>query len=89
MGQTISVRLEDDILKQLDMMAKTSDRSRSWLMAQAIKQYVEHEAWQVEAIQKSLAALETGKAKFALHADVAEWLASWGSDAEQDRPQCK
>lgn len=89
MSQTISVRLEDDILKQLDVMAKTSDRSRSWLMIQAIKQYVEHEAWQVEAIQKTLAELETGKAKFASHVEVAEWLTSWGSDAEKERPQCK
>lgn len=89
MSQTVSIRLDDDTLKQLDMMAKAADRSRAWLMSQAVKQYVEHEAWQIEAIKKSLEKFESGNAKFAGHADVAQWLSSWGSDNEAERPQCK
>ena len=89
MSQTVSVRLDDDTLNQLDMMAKAAERSRAWLMAQAVKQYVEHEAWQIDAIKKSLEKLESGTAKFADHADVALWLSSWGSDNETGRPQCK
>lgn len=76
MSQTVSVRLDDDTLQQLDMMAKAAGRSRAWLMAQAVKQYVAHEAWQVEAIQKSLKKMENGAARFADHDKVAQWLAS-------------
>lgn len=89
MSKTVSVRLDEDTLKKLDMMAKSADRSRAWLMAQAVTQYVEHEAWQIEAIKKSLEKLENGQAQFADHSDVAQWLYSWGSDNETECPPCK
>jgi len=89
MSQTVAVRLDEDVLKQLDMMAKAADRSRAWLMAQAVKQYVEHEAWQVEAIKQAIDKLENGKAKFADHEAVAQWLANWGTDQEKERPRCE
>ena len=88
MGQTVSIRLDDDTLKQLDMMAKAADRSRAWLMAQAVKQYVAHESWQIDAIKKSLAKLADGSARFAEHEDVAAWLSSWGTDNEGECPKC-
>jgi predicted transcriptional regulator len=88
MSQTVSVRLDDETLKKLDMMAKSADRSRAWLMSQAVKQYVEHEAWQLDAIRKSLEKLESGTAKFVEHDEVAQWLSSWGSDKEMESPQC-
>ncbi len=88
MSQTVSVRLEDDTLKQLDVMAKASDRSRAWLMSQAVKQFVEHEAWQIDAIKISLEKLEGGKAGFVGHEDVAQWLSSWGTEKEAECPKC-
>jgi len=36
MSQTVSVRLDEEVIEQLDMMAKAANRSRAWLMAQAI-----------------------------------------------------
>jgi len=89
MSQTVSVRLDDDTLTQLDMMAKAADRSRAWLMSQAVKQFVEHEAWQVEAIKKSLEKLESGKGQFVDHEEVAQWLSSWGTEAEAECPKCR
>ncbi len=89
MSQTVSVRLDDDTLKQLDMMAKAADRSRAWLMSQAVKQYVAHEAWQIEAIKKTLEKLESGKAQCAGHDDVAQWLSSWGTEEEAGCPKCR
>jgi len=88
MSQTVSIRLADETLKKIDVMAKAADRSRAWLMAQAVTQYVEHEVWQLDAIKKSLEKLETGNAKFAEHEDVAQWLTSWGSDNETECPHC-
>ena len=89
MSQTVAVRLDEELIKKLDMMAKAADRSRAWLMSQAIKQYVEHEAWQVEAIKKALDKFERGEARFAGHEDVSQWLASWGTEKEKEPPQCK
>ncbi len=89
MSQTVSIRLTDDILGKLDMMARSADRSRSWLMSQAVNQYVEHEAWQLDAIKKSLKKLTAGEARFAEHEDVAQWLASWGTEKETVSPLCE
>ena len=88
MSQTVSVRLEDEVLQQLDMMAKAAERSRAWLMSQAVKQYVAHEAWQIDAIKKSLEKLERGQARCLAHEDVAQWLASWGTEQESECPKC-
>ena len=89
MSQTVSIRLDEEVLRQLDMMAKIADRSRSWLMSQAVQQYVEHEAWQIEAIQKAVDKLEQGSAKFVTHDQVEQWLASWGNEDETEPTQCK
>ena len=86
MSQTVSVRLDENILNQLNMMAKAADRSRAWLMSQAISQYVVHEAWQIEAIKQSLTKLESGDSKFTSHDDVAQWLSGWGTDEETECP---
>ena len=89
MSKTVSIRLSDEILKKLDVMAKCADRSRAWLMAQAVTQYVEHEAWQLDAIEKSLKKLELGEGKFIENEKVVAWLRSWGTDNEIERPGCE
>ena len=45
MTQSVSIRLDDDVLSKLDMLTKATERSRAWLMAHAVEQYVQHEAW--------------------------------------------
>jgi predicted transcriptional regulator len=89
MSQTVSIRLDEKVLKQLDLMAKASHRSRAWLMSQAVAQYIEHEAWQLEAIRKALDNLQHGKTKFAENTDIMQWLSSWGSKDELEPPACK
>lgn len=89
MSQTVAVRLDEEVLEQLDIMAKAADRSRAWLMAQAIRQYVKHEAWQVDVVRKALAKMESGKTQFAPHEEVAQWLLSWGTAQEKARPSCE
>lgn len=89
MSQTVSIRLTEETLGKIDMMAKSADRSRAWLMSQAVTQYVEHEAWQLDAIKKSLEKFEAGDAIFAEHEDVAQWLTSWGTEKETGRPLCE
>lgn len=88
MTQTVSIRLDDDVLARLDTLAHASERSRAWLMAQAVSQFVEHEAWQIEAIEHSLASLRGGTARFAGEEEVERWLVGWGGAAESGAPEC-
>ena len=69
-----SVRLSDDLVARLDGLAAAMDRSRGWLIEQAIARYVDEEAWQVAAISEALSALRSGEETLTPHAEVMERL---------------
>ena len=56
-----SVRLDDETLERLGQMAKSMDRPRAWLMAHAIKQFVEREEWFVNQVNEGIEAADAGK----------------------------
>lgn len=69
-----SVRLDEDTLERIGQMAEAIDRPRAWLMAEAIRQYVDREQWMVEEIEKGVVAADEGR--LALHSGVrARWEA--------------
>ena len=69
-----SVRLDDETLQRVGQMAEAMDRPRAWLMAHAIKQYVEREEWFVSEVEKGIQAADEGR--LTAHADVkARWEA--------------
>lgn len=87
MNQTISlsVRVSREIADDIDRLAKATDRPRSWVLEQAVKSYLEAQAWQIERIEEGMAALDRGE--HVTHEDVAEWLSSWGTAAEREPPK--
>jgi len=89
MSQTVSIRLDEEVISSLDQLSGITERSRSWLMSHAIEQYIEHEAWQIKAIERTLSKVQDGTAKYASHEAVSDWLNSWGSDEERTAPTCK
>ena len=64
-----TVRLADDVTEKLDALAVKLDRSRSYVAAQAIADYVAREAWQLAEIQAGLDDAERGD--FATDAELA------------------
>jgi predicted transcriptional regulator len=42
-------------------LATAMDRSRNWIIEEAIRQYVEAQAWQVEGIKDAMASLDRGE----------------------------
>ena len=86
MTQSVSIRLDEEVLNKLDVLTKATERSRAWLMAHAIEQYVQHESWQIEAIQTTLNKVINSNAKFANDEETVRWLQSWGSDQELKAP---
>ncbi len=49
-----TVLLSDDVSKKLDALAAKLDRSRSYVAARAIGDFVEREAWQLADIEAGL-----------------------------------
>lgn len=83
-----SIRLSDDVDKPLESLAKKLDRSKNYLINQAIKEFLARQALEDSQWQDTIAALESIKAGKAVdEADVNAWLNSWGTGARTAPPK--
>ncbi len=60
MPAPFTVRLDEPMLEALDRLAAKTERSRSWLVARAIEDYVALNAWQIARIEEGIAAADRG-----------------------------
>ncbi len=60
-NQTITIRTESNTVKKIGAIARAMDRSRNWVIEDALKQYIDQQAWYLEGIQQAQASLEAGK----------------------------
>ena len=81
MSTTMTLRLEDDIKVRLDTLAGATQRSKSFLAAEAIRDYVELNEWQIQQTQQALAEADAGD--FASDEDVAALAAKWAPQPER------
>ncbi len=58
--RTASFRLDQSKIARLDGLAAAMDRSRSWVINQAIEQYLDHEEWFAGAVEEGIAAADRG-----------------------------
>lgn len=68
--EAFSVRADSKKVKQLDRLAKQQDRSRNYLVNQAIDQLLELHAWQVERVKEGIKAAD--ESRFASDAEMAK-----------------
>lgn len=79
MDTTLSIRLPDDTKRLLEQLAEATGRSKSFLAVDAIRRYLEQEAWQITEIRQALK--EADAEDFAAPAEVKKVLRKWGVDA--------
>ena len=60
MSAAFTVRLDEATLDALDALAEKTERSRNWLVAKAVEDYVALNAWQVAKIEAGIAAADRG-----------------------------
>jgi predicted transcriptional regulator len=77
---TISTRIDSKIAKKLEVLSKTTKRSKSFLAAEAIEKYIDDQSWQIEAIQKGIKEADMGN--FASESDVKQTFKKWGVNAD-------
>ena len=75
MSTTMTLRLEDDVKDRLEGLAEATQRSKSFLAAEAIRLYVESNEWQIGEIQAALKEADAGD--FAPSKDVAALAKKW------------
>ncbi|MCW0197276.1 CopG family ribbon-helix-helix protein [Sphingopyxis sp.] len=68
----ISARVDETTLKDLDRLAEELDRSRSWLVAQAVREYVKRETEFLEFVKIGEDEIENGD--FHTQDEMEAWL---------------
>ena len=87
MGVT-SIRLGKDVEVPLEQLAKKLDRSKNYLVNQAIKEFVLRQSMEELRWSDTIEALESIKAgRLVDSVEVSKWLKSWGSDSPRSPPE--
>ena len=82
---TFTVRVETDVKKRLEKLAKSTGRSRSFLAAEALSEYLDVNEWQVAGVRKAVASLDRGES--VSQQQVKAWVTSWGGKRERPLPK--
>ncbi len=70
-----TLRLELELRRRLDGLAKAQRRSRSFIAAEAIREYVAVNEWQIEEVKKGLE--EADRGEFANDEKVRRAMNKW------------
>jgi predicted transcriptional regulator len=84
---SVNLHLGPELDEKLSAVATRLDRSRSWVVQQALKEFIELQLWQMSAIEEGLRDVESGRV--IAHEDVVAWVESWGRPDELPTPECK
>ena len=83
-----SIRITDDMEKPLESLSKKLDRSKNYLINQAIKEFLARQSLEDSRWQDTLEALESIKAgKTIDEEDANAWLNSWGTNDRKSPPK--
>jgi predicted transcriptional regulator len=79
MSTTITIRLEDEVKDRLERLSESTQRSKSFLAAEAIREFVENNEWQIAEIRSALKEANAGD--FASERDVDALTKKWKVNA--------
>ncbi len=85
----LTIRVDEDMNKRLNNIAKATARTKSFIAAEAIRTFLDLNEWQIQAVKEAVEKADKPDAKFVDHETVAMWLQSWGTDKELEPPKCK
>jgi RHH-type transcriptional regulator, rel operon repressor / antitoxin RelB len=80
MTTTMTIRLESAVKKRLDRLSTATKRSKSFLAAEAIREYVSINEWQIQEIRAAVA--EADAEDFASDADVKAIMDKWDGHSD-------
>lgn len=60
-SQSITIRTESNTIDKISAIAQAMDRSRNWVIEDALKQYIDQQTWYLEGIQQAQTSLAAGK----------------------------
>jgi RHH-type rel operon transcriptional repressor/antitoxin RelB len=84
-SSTFTVRVDAAVKKRLERLAKSTGRSRSFLAAEAIGEYLDVNEWQIAGIERAIQSADRGEG--VPHDSVKAWIESWGTKNERPPPR--
>ena len=83
-----TVRFQADIEQQLEAIANRLQRSKGWVINQALSEYIDKQQREQDRWQQTLDAMASAaQGKVVDASEVHSWLNSWGTENEQDPPR--
>jgi predicted transcriptional regulator len=82
-----TIRLTTELDEQVTKIAEAMNRPKSWVIEQAVKDFVAVQEWHLAAIDEGLRDADAGRV--VPHEDVAAWVRSWGKPDELPAPECR
>jgi RHH-type transcriptional regulator, rel operon repressor / antitoxin RelB len=80
MSTTMTIRLESAVKKRLARLSAATNRSKSFLAAEAIREYISTNEWQIQEIHAAIAEADAGD--FASDAEVKALADKWNGPAD-------
>ena len=83
-----TVRLQAEVERGLEAIADKLSRSKSWVINQALREYLERQEQEQTRWQETLKAMESvAQGRVVSGEAVHTWLRSWGTDNELPPPK--
>lgn len=79
MSTTMTIRLEPELKQRLEQLAEATHRSKSFLAAEALRDFIELNEWQIQEIKDAVKEADNGD--FASDKDVKTTFTKWGVNA--------
>ena len=67
---TVAIRVDSDLRQRLDKLADAFGQTRSSIINDALRQYADHQEWQVNLIAERARSIAEGRATLIGHDDV-------------------
>jgi predicted transcriptional regulator len=82
-----SVRIQEDLKQPLERLADKLQRSRNWLINEAVKEYISRQESESTKWKETLEAITSVKNGDVVDGEkVHTWMKSWGEESEQKPP---
>ncbi len=77
---TMTIRLETELKSRLGKLSEATHRSKSFLAAEAVREFIELNEWQIEEIKASIK--EAGAGDFSSKQEVQAIFSKWGVNGD-------
>ncbi|ARV62923.1 transcriptional regulator [Nostocales cyanobacterium HT-58-2] len=85
---TTSFRLDDDLEEKLEMTATKLQRTKGWIINDALRQYIAREERKLRMLEETEEAIADIQASRVVSGEeVMQWLETWGTATERKAPK--